>query len=184
MPVQADFGNLRRRLTQLEQFVDHPDPLLLILAERLVAHLEANTPVGATGILKQAMLKVRGPYDVAEGRAIGVGDMAMLIDPTVPAPPFTIRDFLSWYRETREEQRERRMAAREALKAERRLAQRARMLEPSRTRTLLRRRMRAIWERISRLERETPISQRTPEWRALIRRLEEAFANLQRRLDG
>lgn len=119
MPIHTDFGNLRRRLTQLETLAVEPDALLIILAERLLAHLETNTPVGASGKLRQAMLTVRGPYDVPGGRAIGIGDMQMLIDPSISAPPHTIKEFLVWYSKQREQERRQRRTEARRLEAER-----------------------------------------------------------------
>jgi len=82
-----------------------------------------NTPVGATANLKEAMLRLRGPYDVPGGRAIGIGDMSMLIDPTISAPPHTIKSFLIWYAKQYEaERRQRRRQARKLEYERRRLA--------------------------------------------------------------
>lgn len=155
MPIHTDFGNLRRRLTQLEGLVTQPDPLLIILAERLLAHLEANTPVGATGKLREAMLRVRGPYDVPGGRAIGIGDMEMLIDPSVSAPRHTIKEFLIWYSKQREQERRERRREVSRLEAERvRLARtfEAKKIYEVRRQRLLR--IRSVWQRIWKLQQE------------------------------
>ena len=181
MPIQVSFENLRRRLALLEDYAACPDPLLMALAEKLVAHLEANTPVGATGILKRAMTQIRGPYDVPGGRAIGVGNMEMLIDPSISAPPFTIRSFLIWYAkqyEAQKKQRRREERARALPAVARRKA-----LSPTLVRSLIRKRMDSIWERIQRMEAETPFARRTPEWHARIRRLEQAWTNLERKAE-
>lgn len=179
MPVQVSFENLKRRLTTLEEYAGRPDPLLLVLAQKLVAHLEANTPVGATGILKRAMTQVRGPYDVPGGRAIGIGAMEMLIDPSISAPPYTIKSFLIWYAkqyEAEKRQRRREERARALARVPRK------KLSPTMVRSLIRQRMTNIWERIQKMEAETPFARRTPAWRARIRRLEQAYDNLERRL--
>lgn len=123
MPVRVDFQNLTRRFRQLDRLVGEPDPLLFALAERLFAHLESNTPVGASANLKEAMLRLRGPYDVPGGRAIGIGDMSMLIDPAISAPPHTIKSFLIWYgKQYAAEKRQRRRAARRLEYERRKLA--------------------------------------------------------------
>jgi len=142
-------------LTQLERLAVEPDALLIILAERLLAHLEANTPVGASGKLREAMLRVRGPYDVPGGRAIGIGDMQMLIDPSISAPPHTIKEFLIWYSKQREQERKQRREERRRLETERmRLAKafEAKKIYEARRQRLLR--IRSIWQRIYKLQQE------------------------------
>ena len=139
----------------MERFVEQPDPLLLILAERLTAYLEANTPVGASGKTKEAMLRVRGPYDVPGGRAIGIGDMSMLIDPSISAPPHTIKSFLIWYAKQYEAERRQRRREARRLEAERiRLARRfeAKKIYAVRRERLLK--IKGIWQRIYRLQLE------------------------------
>jgi len=118
------------------------------------------------------MLKVRGPYDVPGGRAIGIGDMSMLIDPTISAPPHTIKSFLIWYAKQYEaERRQRRREARKLEYERRRLAREfeARKISERifrinvRLFALYRRLMKAslagervdkIWEQIERLRRQ------------------------------
>jgi len=139
----------------LERFVEQPDPLLLILAERLTAYLEANTPVGASGKTKEAMLRVRGPYDVPGGRAIGIGDMSMLIDPSISAPPHTIKSFLIWY--AKQYEAERRQRRREARRLEAERIRLARQFEAKKIYAVRRERLlkiKGIWQRIYRLQLE------------------------------
>ena len=99
MPISANFEGSRYLLDAYIKGLENPDPLLHELAETLVSDLLERAPE-ETGRLKGVLTRIRGPFNIAGARGIGVGDATAVVPPEVPAPPGTIKDFIKWYRET------------------------------------------------------------------------------------
>jgi len=65
----------------------------------LVSDLSERAPEEA-GRLKKVLMRIRGPFNTAGGRGIGVGDATAVVPPEEAAPEGTIKDFIKWYRAT------------------------------------------------------------------------------------
>ena len=97
MPISANFEQTLWKLSGYIERLENPDPLLLDLADELIIGIEQRASTDSGEMLEVAT-KIRGPFAVPGGRAIGVGDGSRIVDPKTDAPRGTIKDFLREYR--------------------------------------------------------------------------------------